>query len=422
MGHFLQNRRLFYGWYIVAASFVILFFNGGARYAFGVMFKPIIAEFGWSRGAVSFVFAVNMIVFALGLMVVGKLYDRFGPKWVIIISTLFISSGFIMTSFMRSMPQFFFSYGILAALGLAGTAVPLMATLTSKWFDKWRGFAISLSLAGNSIGTLVLVPFFSRLALSYGWRTAYLYPGIMMLVANILLAFFVIKGDPHQLGLKPFGQEQQERERTGSGKHGLPPAGGGDFGLRQAMGTRSFWLFVVMMFVCGGGDYFAATHLIPLATDNGISPLTAGNMLAWYGAMSLAGILVASPLADLIGSKTPIVLTFALRFFLYLFLFKYKTVGSFYLFAFLFGFTHLITAPLTPMLVVKLYGGTHLGLLTGFVNAIHFLGAALWPLMAGTLFDRTGNYQLTFLILAVAAVVAVICTTCIAERRHVVAT
>jgi MFS family permease len=159
-----QHSRFFYGWYIVVASFVILFFNSGARYAFGVMIKPIIKEFGWSRGAVSLVFFVNMAVFALSLFIVGKLYDRFGPKWVIIVSTLFISAGFVLTSFINSIGQFFFSYGILAALGIAGTSVPLIATLTSKWFDKWRGLAISLSLSGNSIGQFTLIP----LATDYG--------------------------------------------------------------------------------------------------------------------------------------------------------------------------------------------------------------------------------------------------------------
>jgi len=72
--------RIFYGWYIVAASFIILFFNSGARYAFGVMFKPIIKEFGWSRGTISLVFFLNMMIFALTLMAVGKLYDRYGPS------------------------------------------------------------------------------------------------------------------------------------------------------------------------------------------------------------------------------------------------------------------------------------------------------------------------------------------------------
>ena len=83
----------FYGWYVVASSFVILFFNSGARFAIGVMFKPLISEFGWDRGAVSFAFSVNMTIFAISLLVVGKLYDHYGPKWVILVSTALLSGG-----------------------------------------------------------------------------------------------------------------------------------------------------------------------------------------------------------------------------------------------------------------------------------------------------------------------------------------
>jgi len=412
--------RIFYGWYIVGASFVILFFNSGARYAFGVMFKPIIKEFGWSRGTLSLVFFLNMVIFALTLMAVGKLYDRYGPKWVIIVSTLFISAGFVLTSRIHSIGEFFFSYGVLAAIGLAGTAVPLMAALTSKWFDKWRGLAISLSLSGNSIGQFVLVPLFSLVVVSYGWRASYFSIGIVMLIANVLLALFVIKGDPHHLGRVPLGRRAEPDAGPSVKNH--PLAGTTqDFGLRQAMRTRSYWLFAVTMFICGGGDYVATTHLIPMATDYGISSLTAGNMLAWYGLMSLAGILIAGPAADRIGNKVPIVLTFVLRFVLYLVILRYKSVTSLYVFAFLFGFTHLITAPLTPMLVGKLYGTTHLGLLTGFINTIHFLGGGFWAYAAGVIFDRTGSYQTSFVLLAVAALVAALCSLFMIERRHRIA-
>jgi MFS family permease len=417
-----QKGRLFYGWYIVAASFVILFFNSGARYAFGVMFKPIINEFGWSRGAVSLVFFVNMVVFAVSLFIVGKLYDRYGPKWVIIISTLFISAGFVLTSFMHSLGQFFFSYGILAAFGIAGTAVPLMATITSKWFEKYRGLAISLSLSGNSIGQFALVPLLSLFAVSFGWRASYLSIGLVMVVVNILLVLFVIKGDPQHLGLKPFGH-RESREATGEtvGRASVPQADQPrDMGLKQAMGTSSFWLFALAMFICGGGDYVATTHLIPMATDIGISPITAGKMLGWYGLMSLAGILIAGPAADLIGNKIPIILTFALRVLLYVMIIKYKSVMSLYVFALAFGFTHLIAAPLTPMLVGKLYGVLHLGVLTGFINTAHFLGGGFWAYMAGVIFDLTGSYQLAFILLTVMAFIALVSMFFVKERRHTV--
>jgi MFS family permease len=413
-----RSGRIHYGWYIVAASFMILVFNAGARYAFGVMFKPIIKEFGWGRGEVSLVFFVNMVIFAVSLLIVGRLYDRYGPKWVVIISTIFISTGFILTSYIHSIGQFFFSYGVLAAFGIAGTAVPLMATLTSKWFDKWRGFAVSLSVSGNSIGQFALVPLFSLFALNYGWRSSYLYIGIIMLVVNIVLALLVIKGDPRHFGLKPYGFVEAKEGDVGRQPPVSSAGGSEDMGLKQAMRTPAFWLFTAVMFICGGGDYFATIHLIPLVTDYGISPMTAGNMLAWYGLMSLAGVLIAGPAADLIGSKVPIIVTFLLRVSLFVMIIQYKSEFTFYIFAFAFGFTHLITAPLTPILIGRLYGFTYLGILTGFINTVHFLGAGFWPYMAGVIFDRTGSYQLAFILSAIMAFIAVLAMLLVRERRH----
>jgi MFS family permease len=395
----------------------MLFFNSGTQYTLGVMFKPIIREFGWSRSAVSLVFLVNMVVFALALTVVGKLYDRFGPKWIIIISTLFVSGGFVLTSFIHTFGQFFFSYGLLAAAGPAGIGVPLISTVVSKWFEKSRGLALSISLAGSSIGAFVLVPVLSLAAVSYGWRSSFFLLGLIVLAVNIVLAIFVIKGDPHHLNTRPFGARQDDIEKAVT-ETSAPSEKLASIGLRGAARSRSFWLFLVTMFICGSGDFFATTHFINFATDYGVSSLTAGKMMGWFGLMSMVGVLVTGPVADRIGSKIPIILTFLLRFALYLFVLKYKSVTSLYVYALLFGFTQLVTAPLAPMLMGRLYGFGHIGILAGVVNTVHFLGGGFWTYLVGLIFDRTGSYQLAFALSALMAVAAVLCGTFIVEKRH----
>jgi len=127
---------------------------------------------------------------------------------------------------------------------------------------------------------------------------------------------------------------------------------------------------------------------------------------------------VVGPVADRIGNKIPLVLTFALRFFLFLLVLQFKTVSSLYLFALFFGFTHLITAPLAPILIGKLYGMRSIGVLNGFVSTIHFLGGGFWAYIGGVIFDETGSYQLAFQLLAGMAAVAALCGLGIQERRH----
>jgi len=411
------KSNLFYGWYILAASFVILFFNSGARFSFGVMFKPMIAEFGWDRSSISLAFFLNMTLYALSLTIVGRFYDRCGPKWVIVISTILLSAGYTLISLVSSLWQFFVYYGILAAIGLGGTSVPLIAALVSKWFEKWRGLAISLALSGNSLGHFALVPLFTIFALRYGWRASYFYIGLIMLVVNITLVLLVIKGDPDDLGQRPFGC-QGRGELHGEEAQISPIENPRDLSLREAMRTGSFWLFLIVMFICGTGDFFVTTHLIPFVTDYGISPTTAGNMLAWYGLMSLAGVMVAGPASDLIGNKIPIALTFLLRFLSFLLILKYQNLASFYVFALTFGFTHLITAPLTPTLIGKLYGFSHVGLISGFITTVHHSAGGFWAYMGGLIFDETGSYRLVFILSAIMALAAIFSSILILERKH----
>ena len=410
----------FYGWYIVGASFVILFFNAGARFSIGVIFKPLISEFGWTRSQVSFAFLVNMTVFALSLVVVGRFYDRYGPKWVIVISTVFLSAGCIAVSFISSFSQFLFCYGILSAVGLGGTSAPLVAALTSKWFAKSRGLAISVALSGSCVGQFLLVPLITTLVLDHGWRASYFYMGIVMLIINIALGLGVIRGDPEDLGLKPVGDEKRNgkgiQEKPVVREKRLP-----DLGLREAMGTSSFWLFTFVMFVCGSGDFLVITHLIPFVTDHGLSPATAGNMLAWYGLVSLAGLLIIGPATDIIGNKMPIVFTFVVRFFLFILILKYQNVVSFYIFSMLFGFTFLITAPIATTLSGRLFGFTHVGVLTGFISTIHHLGGGIWTYVGGLSFDHTGGYELVFALSGAMALAAVFCSLFIKEKKQRVA-
>ncbi len=405
----------FYGWYIVGASFLILFFNAGARFSIGVIFKPLISEFGWTRSQVSLAFLVNMTVFALSLVVVGRFYDRYGPKWVIVISTVFLSAGYLTVSFITSFWQFLVFYGVLAAVGLGGTSTPLVAALTSKWFLKRRGLAISVALSGSCIGQFLLIPLITTFVLTYGWRVSYFSIGLIMLVVNIALALGVIRGDPEDLGRKPFGHETKD-EGAISRKQGPPEKQIRDLDLAGAMRTSSFWLFTFVMFVCGSGDFLVITHLIPFVTDHGISPATAGHMLAWYGLLSLVGLLIIGPATDVIGNKRPVVFTFILRFFLFMLILKYQNVVSFYIFSMSFGFTFLITAPIATTLSGKLFGFTHVGVLTGFISTVHHLGGGIWAYVGGWSFDHTGDYGLAFALSSAMALAAFLCSLFIREK------
>jgi MFS family permease len=410
----MSSTRSFiaYGWYVLAASFVILFVNAGARLMIGVFEKPIIADFGWSRGAFSSVIFINTAALAVAIVAAGHLYDRFGPKWVVLGSSLLFSCGLMLTALMSGMLQFALFYGVIAGVGLGGVAAPMFGAIVSRWFERGRGTAISMAMAGGSLGQFALVPLFTMYYLHAGWRSTMFGMGLLTLVVNVSLVFLVLRGDPEDLGKEPYGHAAG----------GVPAPAKPEprsLGLREAMRTGSFWLFTVAMFVCGAGDFLLTTHLVAMATDYGVPTSTAVSMLAWFGLLSLGGILLAGPASDLIGNRIPIAATFALRVAVFALVVRYQTAWAFWVLALGFGFTFLVTAPLTTTLMGRLYGFASIGLLSGFVTTVHHFGGGLWAYLGGVVYDATGAYTAAMVMSAVASVVALVCTLLIREVRHV---
>jgi MFS family permease len=411
-----QTKSVYYGWHIVAASFLILFSNSGAMYTFGVVFKPIAAEFGWGRGPVSLVFFINMVVFALTIAVAGRMYDRHGPKWVILVCTTFVSVGMILTSLITAFWQFLLFYGVVVAIGFGGSSIPLVSAMTSAWFVKRRGLAVSLAVAGFSLGQFIIVPVFTGFAIRHGWRLSYAVMGVVIFIVNVLLACFVIKGgNPSAFGMTPFGSGTDTRTGLDATARNASVA---DMRPGEVLRTRSYWLFLFTMFVCGCLDFVVTTHIVPFATDNGVSPATASNMLAWYGLFSLAGILIAGPAADKVDIKIPVALAFLLRLLIFLLILECTNDASIYIFAIGNGFTALVTAPLNPMLIGKLYGMSHIGLLAGVVTTVHHFGGGFWAFAGGMIYDYTGSYRIIFWLSAALAALAVLSMVLVREQRH----
>jgi MFS family permease len=416
-----RRPRIFYGWYVLAASFLILFLNGGSRLSIGVMVKPIETELDWSRGTISAAVFLNLAVYAATTIIAGRLYDRYGPKWIIAGSTLLFSAGYALMSVMDTPGEFYFYYGVLNAAGLAGTTIALFGSLIGRWFEKWRGLAVSLALAGSCLGQFFLVPLFSDLISVSGWRITSLWIAALAVAVNLILTFAVIRGNPDRLGLRPYGQH--DRPTTKDDTRPLremvsivsPPR---DLTLAEAMRSRSLWLFTVAMLVCGSADFLVMTHLAPMVNDYGLSEATAANMLAWLGLLSLPGALVAGRAAELIGNKPPMIITFAFRVALFLMVLFVKGPVPFWVFSLGFGFTLLVTAPLTWTLISTLYGITNIGFISGFINTVHTVGGGLGAYLAGVVVDSTRDYDLAFLVSAVMAGVAMVCSLLIREKRH----
>lgn len=358
---------------------------------------------------------LNLAVFAVMITFIGRWYDRHGAKPVLLCATLFLAFGYIGISQINALWQFGILYGVFLALGLGGTSGHLFAALNSKWFYSNRGAALSIALSGGCLGQYALAPLATHMVLTFGWRWTFAAIGLCILVVNLALIFTLIKEKPAVLGLQPFGRITADR--TDNARANSQEADQG-LKLKEAMRTSPFWLYLVIMSVCGGGNFLVLLHLVPMVTDYGISAESAGDMLGWYGLLSLVGVLIVGRTIDKIGNKTPVFLTVFVRCLLFLFILKYHTVAAFYIFALAFGFTMLIVGPITTTLIIKLYGFAHMGLISGLFTTVHHISGGLWAFLAGALFDVYGNYRLIFIAYAVASLIAAGCALLIREKRY----
>ncbi|MFQ5542448.1 MAG: MFS transporter, partial [Candidatus Binatia bacterium] len=173
-------KRDFYGWYILAGGFLILIVDGGVRFSFGILIKPLVSEFSWERGAITLAYSLNMLVFGLSQLFAGKLLDRFGPKTLFSISALTASTGLILTSQISTTLELYLYYGGVTAVGLSGMSVSVISSTLSRWFRSLRGFVSGIAISGTAFGQFLLIPLIALLMGKVGWRWSWVTIGAFL--------------------------------------------------------------------------------------------------------------------------------------------------------------------------------------------------------------------------------------------------
>ena len=210
-----RKPRVFYGYWIVAATFVCLFITAGfGMFAFSLFVKPLQAELGWGRGGIMAGFTVYLMVVGLASPFVGRVIDRYAASRVIAIGAIIAGLGFFLLSRTDYPWQFYLGYATVG-IGFAALGHVSATAVVSNWFKKRRGTAIGIMSTGIGAGGLVMAPVIGGFLIpSFGWRAAYLTLGGLVWVFIIPLAWLVIKKEPADMGLFPDGEPASELKVT----------------------------------------------------------------------------------------------------------------------------------------------------------------------------------------------------------------
>jgi len=403
-----RNPKFFYGYVIVAAAFVMLMVMGGTYYSFGVFFSPLLVEFGWTRAMTSGAFSLCIILEGVLGIVMGRATDRWSPRIVITLCGFLLGLGYLLMSQISALWHFYLLYGVIMGTGLSGIWVPPVS-IVARWFTKRRNMMTGIAIAGTGVGGLIAPLLANWLISTYAWRLSYVILGSIVLVLIVLAAQF-LKRDPAQVGQLPYGENGREVHGLQMGNSGLS--------LREAVYTKQLW-FVSGMFFCFGFCVFSVmVHIVPHVIELGIPAASAANILAVIGGVSIAGKTIMGTATDRIGNRPGIIIGFILVFATLVWLVAIRELWMLYLFATIFAFGYATMVALMSPIIAELFGLSSVGILLGIVNFAATIGCAIGPVLAGWLFDISGNYQLAFLLCAAVSIIGLMITLFLRPTRR----
>ena len=373
---------------VLACGAAIVTLSMGIRHGFGLWLQPITQSQGWTRETFSFALAVQNLSWGVFGVFAGMAADRLGAFRVVVLGALLYAAGLVGMALSPTGLVFTLTAGVLIGAAQAGTTYAVIYGVIGRNIsaDK-RSWAMGVAAAAGSFGQFLMVPTEGFLISRLGWQQALL----ALAVAVLLIA-------PLALGL---------RERSLSAGQSVAREQTIVQALREAFKYPSFQLLMVGYFVCGFQVVFIGVHMPSYLKDKGLSPQVASYALALIGLFNVFGTYLAGSLGQKIAKRKILsAIYFSRAAVIAVFLAVPLSPTTVYIFASAMGLLWLSTIPPTNALVAQIFGIQHLSMLGGFVFFSHQVGSFVGVWLAGILYDRTGSYDIVWLIAIALGLVA----------------
>ena len=400
MSENLKRPTLFYGWFVVAACFAATFTLGEAMWSFGVFFKPLEQDFGWSRALVSSGYTTFLFGYAISVIISGRMADRYSPRPILFISALLAGIGFLLCSQIHNINEFRL-FLFIGGLG-GGATISVPTSVVQRWFfGKPRaGLALGIVVAGVGAGALFFSPLVNYLIQGFGWRKTYVIVGLIFFF-TITLSSLLIRRAP---AIRGTGLENKKVTKNQKLTQGLTTG--------QILVNPSYIGITFVHLSAVFAFHTISVHLVPHATDMGVSPTAAAVALGLMGGFSVPGRIISGFVADWFGwQKILAISSFGMALFIAL-LFFVKTALLLYCFAFFYGIAHGSRVAAYVGILGEFFGMRSLGEIIGITTSVAQISSAFAPYLAGFIFDITGSYYGDFgfvmLFLALSGMIAIV--------------
>jgi MFS family permease len=390
--------RIFYGWWIVAASvFIAMYVGGVVFYGFTAIFEPVAGDLGWSHTEVSFAASLRGLEVGLIAPVIGALVDRWGPRRLMFGGALVAALGLLLLSRVNSLIMFYGSF-LLIAIGTGNCASTVLMTAVANWFRKNVGLASGIVVSGFGLGGL-LVPVIVRLIDLYQWRSTMVILAVGML-CTVLPLSLLFRHKPEQYGDLPDGRAK-DGVAYNSGSV-TPRAIQTDVTARRALKSSTFWRISLPFTYHILAVAAIVTHVMPYLSSVGIARSRSSLIATAIPLTSVVGRLGLGSLGDRFDRRRVAACAYALTGLGILCFAWAPDVGTWLLVPFLvlFGIGYGGNNALRPSMTREYFGRTSFGTIFGLLMGVNMLGNFIGPPAAGWVFDTWGSYQSIWFVLA----------------------
>ena len=394
-----QPTRIFYGWWIVAAAFLNMFFGVGIIfYGFPVLYPALVESLGFTRAQVTQGFLLGFLLVGLPFgLLAGAVIDRVGARVVILAGIGFVGASLLLMGTMTRL----WHYELLCVTEVIGyvLAGPIAnQVLVAQWFQMRRGRAMGYAYLGLGLGGVFAPLLVNFLLRNYGWRHALEIVGLLILVVLFPVGIWITRSTPADLGLLPDGLST---DRVAEATHPIvSPA----LGVGAAIRTANFWLILAGSTLVMGAIGSVIQHFILFLEDAGYSATMASRFLTGLLVSSLGGRVVVGYVADRFTKKNIAALFYALLSASLLLLAVAREPAVVWAFAAVFGFAMGADYMLIPLVTAECFGTSALGKLLALIIMGYSLGQWGGPWIAGRIFDARHSYDLAWNIMSAAGV------------------
>jgi MFS family permease len=386
-----KRPKVFYGWWIVSAStLIMLFVPGIINQGFTVIFQPIVQEFGWSYAQVSLGASLRGLEVGILAPLVGFLVDRWGSRRLVFAGIIIIALGLFSLSRVHSLGAFYWSF-VLIAIGMSSCVGTVFIPTITNWFHKKIGMAIGLMGAGTGFGGF-LVPLITFLVDKYDWRTALFILSLSILVIGLPLSL-IIRHKPEQYGYLPDGALEIYPD-TKNKPVTVIDSSAPVITAKQALRTGVFWHLALASSCFSIVSGSIMTHIMPYLSSVGFSRTFSSTLVLVLSMVSIGGRFGSGWLGDRIDTKRVYMLFLILMTTGTVF-FAYVIPGRSWLLVLFVIFYGLGTAgnmTLRPTLLRKYFHSGKFGAILGIADAMMMVGQIGVPL-AGWVYDTWGSYH-----------------------------